>query len=225
MSAENGLHWMRIHCARGLLWLDKRRLRVLAAAQCNRLVQPWRQIRADLRRPVRNAWATLAAEHCRALGIDWEQQLRRGLAAVAEPAGLVASEYDAYGRLLWLRADAQQAWSRMRRAAAADGITLCAVSGWRSIHYQAQLLARKLARGQSLPQILKVSAAPGFSEHHGGTALDLAQAGDLALEERFEHSAAFAWLTSQANRFGFCMSLPRDNAYGYSYEPWHWRLR
>src|SRR5690606_38685754 len=68
-----------------------------------------------------------------------------------------------------------------------------------------------------------VNAAPGYSEHHGGDALDIGTTGESPAEESFEHTAAFAWLQAHAGRFGFALSYPRDNPHGITYEPWHWR--
>ena len=72
--------------------------------------------------------------------------------------------------------------------------------------------------------ILQVNAAPGFSEHHSGLALDIGTPGEPPAEETFEHTAAFAWLQSDAGQHGFAMSYPRDNPNGIVYEPWHWRF-
>jgi D-alanyl-D-alanine carboxypeptidase len=142
-----------------------------------------------------------------------------------EPARLALAGRDHGSRELWLREDAAHAWRAMRAAAHADGVELLAVSGFRSAEYQAGLVARKLARGQPLSTILKVSALPGHSEHHLGTTLDLHGGDGPALESGFEATAAFAWLQAHAARFGFAMSYPRDNPWGIAYEPWHWRYR
>ena len=69
---------------------------------------------------------------------------------------------------------------------------------------------------------MTVSAAPGYSEHHTGRAVDIATPGSRPLTEEFEDSAAFHWLNENAADFGFSMSYPRDNRYGFIYEPWHW---
>ena len=108
--------------------------------------------------------------------------------------------------------------------AAADGIALDAISGYRSHDYQLGIFERKLARGQSVAQILQVNAAPGFSEHHGGDALDIGTPGDRPAEESFEATAAFAWLGEYAGRHGFGLSYPRGNPHDIVYEPWHWRF-
>jgi LAS superfamily LD-carboxypeptidase LdcB len=87
-----------------------------------------------------------------------------------------------------------------------------------------QIWDRKLAAGQTVAQILTVSAPPGYSEHHTGRALDLTAAGCEPLTEAFEALPAFTWLAAQAEQFGFVMSYPRNNPHGVVYEPWHWCL-
>lgn len=113
----------------------------------------------------------------------------------------------------------------MSASAADDGITLQVVSAFRSASYQLLIIERKLERGQCIDEILRVSAAPGYSEHHSGRVVDITTPEFAALEEEFEHSAAFAWLQSDASRFGFSLSYPRGNRHGIAYEPWHWCWR
>ncbi|HEX2861930.1 MAG TPA: D-alanyl-D-alanine carboxypeptidase family protein, partial [Lacunisphaera sp.] len=81
---------------------------------------------------------------------------------------------------------------------------------------------RKLARGETIDAILKVSAAPGCSEHHTGRALDLGAPNHLRLEASFSRTPEYAWLKKHARRFGFLLSYPRRNSHGINYEPWHW---
>jgi D-alanyl-D-alanine carboxypeptidase len=182
-----------------------------AAAMSNRADMPPRT--ADPR-------AVIAAAH--ALGVPRDYGRRRGLCRVSEPRRLVYIGDDVARRPQWLAPPAARAWSRLREAAAGDGIALQVVSAFRSIEYQLTILRRKLERGQALDEILRVSAAPGYSEHHTGRALDLTTPGFAALEESFEGSAAFAWLRDNAARFDFHLSFPRDNRHGIAYEPWHW---
>ncbi|KAF1709362.1 peptidase [Pseudoxanthomonas kalamensis DSM 18571] len=163
-------------------------------------------------------------ERLRRLDIDADAYAERtGLALVAEPAWLAFAGFDRYRRPLWLHPRAARAWERLCRSARADGISLEAISGYRSHDYQLGIFERKLARGQTLPQILQVNAAPGFSEHHSGLALDISSPGEPPAEESFEHTPAFAWLGAHAAGHGFAMSYPRDNPHGIVYEPWHWR--
>lgn len=159
-----------------------------------------------------------------ALGLDEAAYAARtGLGLVAEPSTLAYAGRDRYRRPLWLRRAAADAWRAMQAAARAEGTALEAISGYRSHDYQLGIFRRKLARGQSVEEILRVNAAPGFSEHHGGLALDISTPGEPAAEESFERTPAFAWLQAQAPAFGFVMSYPRDNPHGIVYEPWHWR--
>jgi D-alanyl-D-alanine carboxypeptidase len=61
---------------------------------------------------------------------------------------------------------AARAWLSMSQQAADSGVELQAVSAYRSIDYQAGIVQKKLDRGLAMQDILAVSAAPGFSEHH-----------------------------------------------------------
>ncbi|QOY62213.1 D-alanyl-D-alanine carboxypeptidase family protein [Lysobacter sp. H21R4] len=157
-----------------------------------------------------------------ALGIDDGYGRDTGLPLVAEPAELAFAGFDRYRRALWLRHGAARAWSHMQESALADDVVLEAVSGYRSHDYQRGIFQRKLARGQTVSQILTVNAAPGYSEHHSGCALDIGTPGEPPAEESFEQTGAFAWLTAHAADHGFRMSYPRDNPHGIVYEPWHW---
>lgn len=159
----------------------------------------------------------------RQLGIGADVLARYRPPRCAEPGRLLLAGGDLYGRPLWLEPSSARAWRRLRAAAAAEGATIHAVSGYRSADYQATLIARKLAQGQSIDDILRVSALPGHSEHHLGTTLDLHDNHGPALEETFGETAAFDWLRRNAGAFGFVLSYPRDNPWGIAYEPWHWR--
>ena len=164
--------------------------------------------------------------HLHELGLDeGEYAAASGLALVPEPSTLAYAGRDRYRRPLWLRAQAAHAWQAMHAAAAREDIALEAISGYRSHDYQLGIFRRKLARGQTVEQVLRVNAAPGFSEHHGGDVLDISTPGEPAAEESFEATPAFAWLQSRAAGFGFAMSYPRDNPHGIDYEPWHWRFQ
>ena len=129
-----------------------------------------------------------------ALGIPRDYGRRHRQRVVREPRELLGIGDDIHGRHQWLAPRAARAWLRMRSAAAADGIELQVVSAFRSASYQLVIIERKLERGLSMDEILRVSAAPGFSEHHSGRALDISTPGYAALEEEFEASPAFTWL-------------------------------
>lgn len=160
-----------------------------------------------------------------ALGVPRDYGRRHRLRVVSEPARLKSIGEDIHGRQQWMAPRAATAWLRMRQAATDDGIDLQVVSAFRSASYQLLIIERKLERGLSMAEILKTSAAPGFSEHHSGRALDISTPGHAALEEEFETSPAFAWLRREAERFNFSLSYPRGNPHGIAYEPWHWCWR
>jgi len=157
-----------------------------------------------------------------ALGLDDGYGERSGLDLVAEPAVLSLAGSDRYRRPLWLHPQAARAWQAMREAAHGDDVVLESISGYRSHDYQLGIFQRKLERGQTIDQILTVNAAPGYSEHHSGRALDIGAPDEPAAEESFERTAAFEWLAAHAGDYGFVMSYPRDNPHGIVYEPWHW---
>lgn len=167
---------------------------------------------------MKSALATLHAE----LGIDAVVIRERGLQRYREARSLRAVGIGTDGRDKLLVAGAALAWHAMRDAAAADGVELLLISAFRSVEFQAALIRNKLARGMSISEILKVNAPPGYSEHHGGRAIDIGTRDVAPLDEAFETTAAFSWLSGQARDFGFAMSYPRGNCEGYSYEPWHW---
>lgn len=126
------------------------------------------------------------------------------------------------GKLVRLAPRAAAAWHRMREAAAHDGIVLLPLSGFRTIERQAEIIREKLKAGGKIEDILRFVAAPGFSEHHTGRAIDIGSPEHIELDEEFEGTAAFRWLEQHAPAFGFRMSYPRDNPHGIGFEPWHW---
>ena len=161
----------------------------------------------------------------RALGIaaDFRRQCLLPLQIV--PGRLVPTETDCFGRPQQLTEAAFRAWTAMKQAAAGQGVEMLLVSAFRSPQYQHDLIAKKLARGPSIEKILAVNAAPGYSEHHTGRALDIGAPDCEVLTEEFENTAAFQWLADNAGRYGFSMSYPRGNEFGIAYEPWHWCFR
>jgi D-alanyl-D-alanine carboxypeptidase len=157
-----------------------------------------------------------------ALGVPRDYGRTRKLGPVREPGALAFIGIDIHDRPQWLAPRAARAFVRMRDAAANDRIVLDIVSAYRSAEYQLGIVQRKRERGLAMDEILKVSAAPGYSEHHSGRAVDVTSPGYAALEEEFEKSPAFGWLVRHAKRFDFRLSYPRNNEHGIAYEPWHW---
>jgi len=161
-------------------------------------------------------------EQARELGVPADYAASHRLRPVREPARLCCIGYDIQQRPAWLAPRAAAAFAAMRRAAAADDISLQVASAFRSTKYQLGILQRKIEQGQDLATILKVNAAPGYSEHHSGRAVDLSTENFPPLEEVFENSPSFTWLLGHAGYFHFRLSYPKNNHHGITYEPWHW---
>jgi zinc D-Ala-D-Ala carboxypeptidase len=142
-----------------------------------------------------------------------------------EATKLASIGEDIYGREQKLAPNAVSAWRKLKMAAEGDGVALQIVSAFRSVAYQRQIIERKLAAGKTMEEILCVSAAPGFSEHHTGRAVDITSSSCKPLTEEFEKTPEFAWLVRRAKDFGFSMTYPRDNKFGVVYEPWHWTFQ
>ncbi|MEM7366330.1 MAG: M15 family metallopeptidase [Pseudomonadota bacterium] len=155
------------------------------------------------------------------LGIE-ERHLAGYQLPFQQEQSVIDAGRDIYDRPLRMSTDTYSSWLELEAAAAQSNITIQIVSGFRSFNYQCQIIQRKRETGESVDDILRVSAIPGFSEHHSGRALDLTTPGHPPLEESFEKSSAFAWLMQHAQTFGFAMSYPRGNRYHVAYEPWHW---
>ena len=132
---------------------------------------------------------------------------------------------DVQGREVQLSPLTARAWSEMKRAGGAAGIDLQLISGFRSFNGQREIIERKRDKGESFEQILRVSAYPGFSEHHTGRAVDIGSPHAEPLTETFESTPEFRWLTAHGFEFGFCLSYPKSNSQDIAYEPWHWCYR
>jgi zinc D-Ala-D-Ala carboxypeptidase len=121
---------------------------------------------------------------------------------------------------------AADAFGRMQSDAAQAGVKLIPISGFRSVADQVKLFERQIKRRGSEENAAKLSAPPGYSEHHTGYALDIGDGNQPAtdLKYEFENTAAYQWLRTHATQvYGFELSFPENNKQGVSFEPWHWR--
>ncbi len=125
-----------------------------------------------------------------------------------------------------MRKAAAKAYREMAAAARQEGVELVPISGFRTIADQKYLYFEvKAERGQDAKERAKVSAPPGYSEHHTGYALDVGDANVPAtnLSSSFDKTAAFKWLQANAAHYSFELSYPKNNSQHVNYEPWHWR--
>ena len=121
------------------------------------------------------------------------------------------------------------AYQAMMRAMQKDiGKMLYVDSGYRSPAYQLYLFVYYLRKhNYSVRETNRFVALPGYSEHGAPQqqAIDFMNEEGINGEdhpEEFEALPEYEWLTRRAKEFGFVLSYPRDNAWGTSFEPWHW---
>lgn len=167
-------------------------------------------------------YATRIEQLAQELGLPRGYACQHLLQPEVREAELVSIGNSPEGRPCRLIRPAARAWHSMYAAARKLEIELFPLSGFRSVERQAEIVRGKLAVGNPIEEILRSVAAPGFSEHHSGRAVDLGSNESLPLEEAFAHTRAFAWLQRHAGEFGYQLSYPRNNAHGFVYEPWHW---
>jgi LAS superfamily LD-carboxypeptidase LdcB len=91
----------------------------------------------------------------------------------------------------------------MYAAARSASITLKVNSGFRTMSEQ-QALYKAYKNGTG-----HLAAKPGFSNHQGGTAVDVNVGGT--------GTSTYKWMAAHAKRFGFVRTVPS--------EPWHWEFR
>lgn len=146
----------------------------------------------------------------------------------ADPSELV--DIGTYGtgpdqRTESLDRDAAAAFADMVDAAAAAGIRIIPISGFRTIADQEKLFQRQIRRQGNEVAAAQLSAPPGYSEHHSGYAIDVGDGNQPSadLKFAFEETPAYRWMQQNAGQFGFELSFPRNNIQGVSFEPWHWR--
>lgn len=125
----------------------------------------------------------------------------------------------------YMRKEAAQALEKMFLDAQSSGLTLQAVSGYRSFERQVALFDAEVSRvGRDLA--VQAVAVPGNSEHQTGLAMDISsESANLNLSEQFESTEEGKWLAANAHRFGFILRYPKgkEAITGYQYEPWHFR--
>ena len=131
-----------------------------------------------------------------------------------------------YQRFEFLHVEAGVALMQMISAARNEGIWIVPTSAFRNFERQKRLFDRQVQRHSSAEDAAFVSAPPGYSEHHTGYAVDLAD-GYRSVEDfssDFANTSAYRWLQQNAVKFGFELSFPPGNKMGINFEPWHWRF-
>ena len=158
----------------------------------------------------------------KSLGIPFSLYEKRNLPIFQDASELVVIENSSRGRPHCLIPQAGKAWNALRDAAKGDGVVIEVVSAYRSFQQQYEIVKTKIEKGMAPEVVLSVNAPPGCSEHHTGCAVDIGTPNCIPLDQSFDKTAAFSWLQSNAMRFGFELSYPPSNLFGFDYEPWHW---
>ena len=151
----------------------------------------------------------LLEEILRDLGITDEHLSANLLSRCEQPSlkELEIVDIDFEGKPFILTIGAAAAWREMQAAASAQGISLKPFSGFRSYLHQKRLIERHLEKGRDLRDILTHIAIPGFSEHHGGRAVDIYSGENSILEEAFEVNARIRVVSEKCRKFSFPAEL------------------
>ncbi|MCL1789702.1 MAG: M15 family metallopeptidase [Oscillospiraceae bacterium] len=117
----------------------------------------------------------------------------------------------------------------MVMAARKDRIILSPVSAYRSVERQAEnfenTFKNEIFLGRSPEDAFEYTisriAVPYTSEHNAGLAIDFNM-----VEDEFDQTDEFLWLSKNAHKFGFIMRYPKESTHitGIVYEPWHYRF-
>lgn len=120
------------------------------------------------------------------------------------------------------------ALNEMCNAAEADGVSLLAISSYRSVARQSTLYNNKVqsfldkgyTEADAKVEAGTIVAVPGTSEHNVGLAVDF-----NSVETTFENSKQFTWLKNNAAKYGFVLRYPKakQDITNIIYEPWHYR--
>lgn len=88
-----------------------------------------------------------------------------------------------------------------------------------------ELMAQGLDRETAEADAKSHAAAPGYSEHQLGLAVDIVDEGYTALDEKQADTAAQQWLMENCWQYGFILRYPegKSEITGVEYQPWHYR--
>ncbi len=123
------------------------------------------------------------------------------------------------GKQYLMEKTAYDSFARMADAARKEGVSIKAISTYRTEDYQKNLYNKKV-RATGFQNAENYSARPGFSEHQTGLAVDI-----NSTRASFEKTNVFKWLQVHAHEYGYILRYPKGQRWitGYEYEPWHYR--
>lgn len=126
-----------------------------------------------------------------------------------------------------LQPEAAAGWTSLKTAASEAGFDIAIRSSYRTYSQQAWLYNVKHAKGTSdaaINNTLKIVAAPGYSKHHTGYAIDITSVSHSRLQQ-FVNSPAYTWMAANnfanAKAHGWIPSYPDGSRpAGPNPEPW-----
>ena len=122
-----------------------------------------------------------------------------------------------------MRKEAAAALATLIADAKKQGLTISALSGYRSYTTQVSVYNNEVKNyGQATADT--ESARPGTSEHQTGLAVDVG-GGGCGIEDCFGKTAEGKWLATNAYKYGFIIryTTEKQPITGYRAEPWHIR--
>lgn len=146
------------------------------------------------------------------------------LSADYVPDDLVKPDVRASSSAVLMRREAARALEEMFAAAREKGLSLVAVSGYRSYMTQKNIFARKVSNVGKAKALLYV-APPGTSEHQLGLAMDLGTVKSQSLNASFGSTREGQWVNEHCHEYGFIIRYREEwtEITGYAFEPWHVR--
>lgn len=138
------------------------------------------------------------------------------------PENLEELELDYARSGMQLVSEAKEAFETLSKEARKDGMTIIAMSSYRSYDYQVNLY-NKYVETDGKEAADTYSARAGYSEHQTGLAVDVYN--KVLPYTSFEETEEFNWMQENAYKYGFILRFPKDkvNITGYQYESWHYR--
>lgn len=123
---------------------------------------------------------------------------------------------------LYLRKEAKENFESMCRDASSLGLSIRAISSYRTWNYQNSLYDGYVSENGT-EKADTYSARPGFSEHETGLATDVM--GSNGIYTKFDETNEYTWLINNAHNYGFIIRYPenKEDITKYMFESWHIR--
>ena len=112
---------------------------------------------------------------------------------------------------------------KLKEALEKEGILVDLDSAWRSVSLQQEIMDR-FCEESGEDYVQRFVAAPGYSEHHSGLAVDLGTATNHSITQ-FKNYPEYNWMKENCYKYGFIQRYTEANQYitGYQPEEWHYR--